>query len=192
MPEKGNMPDAIERYIENVLIRADLSVDDERIVRAELNEHLHNLLAGKPAADPKEVYAMIENEFGNAGAIGKSIAAAKGRMRTYFKKQMRKLPLKLAAVIVLAFTVRYAVAQPFYVPSNAAAPQIPQGSRVLVYKLTRSFVPGDVVVFTADAVHQVGIVVSVQEDNLVVQKHGVEKFTVPLDQVVGRVILNTR
>jgi hypothetical protein len=195
------MRDGLEKYLEDVLCRANLAPPDERIVEAELREHLQSLLeasvaagaASSPHATPTEVYAMLENEFGRAKVVGSSIARAKGRFRTYLKKQMYHLPLKIAVALVLAFGVRCAVAQSFYASGNGAAPQIPVGSAVLVYKLARTFSPGDVIVFrVADGTARLGIVKSSTNGNLIVHNNGLGDQPVAMDHVVGRVILNTR
>ena len=136
---------------------------------------------------------MLENEFGPAKIVGSAITRAKGRFRTYLKKRLHHLPLKVAATLVLAFGIRCAVAQSFYVSGNGAAPQIPIGSAVLVYKLARTFSPGDVIVFRiADGSAHLGIVKGSTDGNLLVHKNGLPDQTVALDHVVGRVILNTR
>lgn len=136
---------------------------------------------------------MIQDEFGKPGKVGRGIAAAKGRMRTYFKKQLHHLPIKLAAALVLAFAVRWSVAQTFYAAGPGAEPAIPQGSRVLVYKLARTFEPRDVIVFrVSDGTFRLGIVKQQNGDTLLVSKHNEPERTVPMSDVVGRVILNTR
>ena len=185
------MRDGLERYLEDVICRANLAREDERVVEAELREHLQVLAAASQASTPKEIYAMLEQEFGPAKAIGSGIARAKGQFRTFLKKQMRIKPIAVA--LVLAFMVRWAVAAPFYAASDAAAPQVPQGSRVLVYKLAKTFVLGDVVVYrNADNDFRMGIVTGVQTDGLNVQKRGQDPMFVPIDHIVGRVFLTTR
>jgi signal peptidase S26 family len=186
------MRDGLELYLENVICRANLARDDERIVEAELREHLAALAGASPnKSTPREVYAMLEREFGPAKRVGSAIALAKGRLRTFLKKQMRIKPIIVS--LVLALMVRWAVAQTFYAPSDAAAPQIPKGSRVLVYKLARSYSPGDVVVFrNHDGVYRIGIVQGTQSGGLAVRRNGFPDVVVPMDQVIGRVIFNTR
>ena len=148
---ESSMRDPIARYLEDVLCYADLAAGDERNVRAELSEHLHELAAPADSSNPTEVYAMLNDQFGTPKRVGRGIAAAKGRLRTYFKKTVRKLPLRVGVALVLAIAVRQCVAQEFYVPGNSVAPVVPQGSRVFVYKLAKSFNPGDVVVYRFDA-----------------------------------------
>jgi hypothetical protein len=186
------MRDPIQHYIQEVIEYADLARDDERAARGELNEHLQSLFTGKLPPDTKEAYAMIENEFGKASLIGRGIARAKGRIRTYWKKQRRRLPITIPVVLVLVFMVRWAVAQTFYAAGTGGEPLIPQGSHVVVYKLARTFLPGDVVVFRMPDAYWMGIVKSQAANGLVVSKHGQPDMLVPLDKIVGRVFLNTR
>lgn len=120
------MRDPVEKYLENVLCYADLVPGDERSVRAELAEHLHLMAVESPANNPKEIYAMLNEQFGNEKRLGRAIAAAKGRVRTYFKKRRRRLPIQIGVALVLAFAVRFAVAQSFYVTGDGASPMVPR------------------------------------------------------------------
>jgi hypothetical protein len=188
------MLDAIERYLDEVLSWADLAVGDEWKVRQELAEHLHALAASAQTSNPKEVYAMLSDQFGKPKRIGKQVARAKGRLRTYWKKSVRKLPLRLAVCLLLALAVRHSVAEEFYAASDAAAPMIPRGSRMLVYKLARSFQAGDVIVFRHPDGHaRMGTVKSQNPSGeVIVSRIGHPDEIVPLERVVGRVVLNTR
>ena len=191
------MRDPIDRYLEDVLCHADLAAGDERNVRAELLEHLHELAASAETSNPMEIYIMLKDRFGNPKCVGRAIAAAKGRMRTFFKKAARKLPLRVGIALILAFAVRYAVAEEFYVAGNGVTPVIPLGSRVLVYKLATSFNAGDVVVYRiADGVNRVGIIVRQSSSGgwLIERNAGTAKecHDIPREEIVGWVFLNTR
>jgi hypothetical protein len=191
------MRDPIEKYLDEVLCYADLTSADERGVRAELAEHLHTLVENSPASNPKEIYVMLKDQFGNPKKVGLNIAVAKGRLRTYFKKRVRRLPLQLAIALLLAFAVRYAVAEEFYVTGDGVAPMIPRGSRVLVYKLANSFNPGDVVVYR-NTTGEFRLRAVQRESNsngwLVARNAGGQREVqdVPRSEIVGRVFLNTR
>jgi hypothetical protein len=193
----AHMRDGIEKYLDDVLCYADLASADERGVRAELAEHLHALAENSQNSNPKEIYAMLKDQFGIPKKVGLSIAAAKGRVRTYFKKRLRKLPLQLAIALVLAFAVRYSVAQEFYVSGDGVAPIISRGSRVFVYKLANSFHPQDVVVYRdAAGVYLLGTIERESNSNgwLISRNAGCKKETqdIPRERIVGRVFLNTR
>jgi hypothetical protein len=188
----STMRDPIEQYLEDVLCYADLSWTDERSVRAELSEHLHELAK---SFNPPEVYAMLKDQFGAPKIVGSAIAAAKGRARTWFKKRARKLPLKIAVALILAFTVRYAVAEEFYVAGKGVSPVIPLGSRVFVYKLAKYFSPGDIVVYKNQSGETLaGIIVRADSNGgyLIERNEGKEVHDVPSEKIVGRVFLNTR
>jgi len=191
------MPDSIENYLEDVLCYADLAAGDERSVRAELAEHLHTMVEASPTSNPKEIYAMLSEEFGKPKIVGRAIAAAKGRIRTYFKKRRRKLPLQVGIALLLAFAVRFAVAQEFRVGGDGVAPLVPSGSRILVYKLANTFNPGDVVVYRVNqGEYRLGIIQHATGSGrcVVERRNRGVKATLELttDQIVGRVFLNTR
>lgn len=192
------MRDPVEKYLEDVLCYADLAAPDEKNVRAELSEHLHALADSFTNSKPTEIYAMLKDQFGKPGIVGRSIAAAKGRVRTYFKKSVRKWPLRIGICLILAFSVRYAVAEVFYVTGAGGAPAVPTGSRIFVYKLSKSFNPGDVVVYkTPTGENYVGVIVRQNPtgDWLIERNKGTPHDTIhaiaPKD-IVGRVFLNTR
>jgi hypothetical protein len=193
------MVDPIERYLEEVAAYADLDRRDEATMLAELREHIHALLAGKPDIQSKEIYPMLEAEFGKPSRIGRSIAKAKGRFRTYLKKQRRKAPVGVAVALVLGLAVRWAVAEPFYGSGHGVAPLVPYGSWVMVYKLTRTFKPGDIVAYrNSKGEILLGIVKSWNADGMVVERNeGADEARkmeemVGMGRVIGRVICNTR
>jgi hypothetical protein len=190
------VPDPIELYLDEVMTHARLGPADQKAIRAELKEHLRQLTSISDSQTPTEVYAMLENEFGNPADIGKGIASAKGRLRSYLKRKGRRTAVALAVTLLVAFSVRWAVAEEYYITSDSVAPALPRGSRCLVYKLTNSFQPGDVIVYQPDAAvknHYVGIVQQTGDpEMLTVIRHGNQSERVARSHVIGRVILNTR
>ena len=97
------------------------------------------------------------------------------------------------ACLVLVVSIRWAIAEPFYVPGRGAEPLIPQGSRVLVYKLASVFRAGDVVAFrNLESEILLGIVKTEQGGVLTVSRNGEGDREVPHGQVIGRVVANTR
>jgi hypothetical protein len=191
------MRDPIEQYLEDVLCWADLAKDDERSVGTELKEHLVSLTKKALGSNPKETYAMLKVEFGQPSKVGRGIAAAKGRLRTFLKKQRRRLPWHVGIGVFLAIVLRYTVVEAFYVAGDGVTPMIPKGSRCLVYKLAHSFVPGDVLVYrNSSGLNLLGKVI--REGNsgdwIVERNIGTERTMteVASNQIVGRVFLNTR
>jgi hypothetical protein len=187
--------DAIEEYLDRVMAHASLAQRDQARVRAELKDHLAELAAEARKHSPtqEEITAMLETEFGKPEVVGKGISDAKGRVRTSLQKWKRGLPIALAACLVLNFSIRWAIAEPFYVPGKGAEPSIPQGSRVLVYKLASVFRAGDVVAFrNPEGEILLAIVRTDEAGVLTVSRNGEADREVPRARVFGRVVVNTR
>ena len=189
------MRDAIEEYLDQVMAHASLARRDQARVRAELKDHLAELAAEarKHSSTQEEITAMLESEFGKPEVVGKGISTAKGRVRTSIKKLNRGLPIAVAVCLVFVFSIRLAIAQTFYVPGKGAEPLIPQGSRILVYKLASMFRAGDVVAFrNLEGEILLGIVKTDQGGVLTVSRNGEADREVPHARVIGRVVANTR
>ncbi len=189
------MRDAIEEYLDQVMAHASLAERDQARVRAELKDHLAELVAEmqKHSSTQEEITAMLEREFGKPEVVGKGISSAKGRVRNTLKKLRRGVALAVAAGLVLVVSIRWAIAEPFYVPGRGAEPLVPQGSRVLVYKLASVFRAGDVVAFrNFGGEILLGIVKTEQGGLLTVSRNGEADREVPQARVIGRVVANTR
>jgi len=136
---------------------------------------------------------MLESEFGKPEVVGNGISHAKGRVRTGLKKMQKRLPIAVAVCLVLNFSIRWAIAEPFYVPGKGAEPSVPQGSRILVYKLASVFRAGDVIAFrNLEGEALLAIVKSDQRGVLTVARNGEADREVPHARVIGRVVANTR
>jgi signal peptidase I len=147
------------------------------------------LIAGeKSGLTESEVMAMVEKQFGNPEELGKMIAKAKGKFRTYLKKQARKLPICLAAAVILAFTLKAVAFEAFRVTTDAAFPIVPKSSRVLVNKLTNNFKVNDVIVFRQEKQGLVGIVKEIDKDRngVMVSRKNEEYTFVGKDKIVGK------
>jgi hypothetical protein len=191
------MHDAVEEYLDEVLAYASLARGDERRVREELRDHLEELAATtrENRATEEEVCAMLHNDFGKPEAIGSAIAKAKGRFRTYLKKQRRRLPITLAVTVIVVVLLELTLVRVFRAATDAVAPDIPRGSRMLVYKLASTFRPGDVVAFrSAEGLTKLGIVQSVndKDSSLTVMRNKEPEEIVERGKVIGRVVANTR
>lgn len=145
------MHPALERYLDRVLACADLAPRDTRAVREEIATHLAflghaHVVAGRT---DQEIETMLESEFGDPEELGRAIASAKGRFRTYVKKRARGTLVSLGAALVLAFVIRAQVAEVFRMRSDDMAPVVPNGALVLVNKWA-GVEGGDVVVCRGD------------------------------------------
>lgn len=183
---------SLDEYLDRIMEIADLAPRDEKRVRSELQMHLGELLdAGiKDDLSESEVTIMVRREFGSPEELGAMIAKARGRFRTYLKKQARRLPLTLAAALVLALAIKATAFQAFRVTNDAASPRVPACSRVLVNKLSRHPDVNDVVVFRVEEGYRVGIVTRAQADgeDLVVHRNGEPDVVLPGSQIVGKAI----
>jgi len=182
----------LEQYLNRIIEIADLAPRDARRVRGELQCHLSELLdAGeRQNRSESEVVKMVEKEFGSPQELGKMIARAKGRFRTYLKKQARRLPLTLAAAVVLAFALKATALEAFRVTTDSVSPRVPARSRLLVNKLSRHLDANDVIVYRLDADYKVGIVrqVDAVRDTVVVRRNGEPDVCVRDDQIIGKAI----
>ena len=83
-----------------------------------------------------------------------AFAANRGSLVPSSGARKRHLWLKragtLAIMVVLVFLVRQYVLAMYRMESDFAAPAIPKGSHVFVYKLARTFEPGDIVLYRND------------------------------------------
>jgi hypothetical protein len=182
----------LEDYLNRIMEIADLAPRDARRVRGELESHLRELLDAGDRQDPSEseVMNMVEKEFGSPDELGAMIARAKGRFRTYLKKQARRLPLSLAAAVVLAFAVKATALEAVRVTTDTLSPRIPVNSRLLVNRLSRHMDVNDVIVFQLDKSYKVGIVKETDPDRggVVVHRNGQPDTFVPSNQIIGKAI----
>jgi signal peptidase I len=110
----------------------------------------------------------------------------------YLRKRSRSLGLSLLVAICVAIPVRLVIAQSFRAVSDAASPEIPRGSFVLVYKLAGEYQAGDIVLYQDGPTAMLGRVVAVQAAGLRVARKGEEVRMVPRTALIGRAVLNTR
>ena len=94
----------------------------------------------------------------------------------------------------LAIFVGAMVLQDFRAMTDAMAPDVPQGSHVLVFKLARDYLPGDIAAFRTKDSNQLGRVVEAgpKEGRLLVQRRNESPQLIPADDLIGKVILNMR
>ena len=180
----------VERYIDRIIEIADLTRKDEKRVRSELESHMQELLndGEKYSLTESEVMSMIEKEFGHPEELGKMIARARGKFRTYLKKEARKLPISIVVALVIAFAVQAVAFEAFKVTTDAVSPVVPKSSRVLVNKLTSNFETNDVIVFRSGTRAMAGIIKEIDGDRngIIVSRKNQEDTFVPRDKMIGK------
>ena len=184
------MADPIDEYLDAVLLQANLPRSRDRIVRAELKDHLTALVEESGLLNPTEIRTMLEEQFGAPARIGNSLKPTYPR-----RSRLQRWLVRGAVAAVLFFGVRATVAEVFYAVTDSAAPQVPAGSRCLVFKRTASYKPGDVIAFHHDPNHTwLGVVKSIDDTagTITLARKNQPDLTVSRWQLVGRVIANTR
>ena len=179
----------MEQYLDQIMDAAALAPKDRRRVRNELADHMQQIcdLGKKNGVPEKEIMAMVRHEFGDPNELGKMIARAKGRFRTYLKKQMIWLPIKLAIAVLLAVIIKFTIFSSFYAAADAVAPTLPKGSHVWVNKLARDFAVGDIIVYEDVSRKLLGMVKNVDPDgSLLVSSKVREDRLVSKKEIVGR------
>jgi hypothetical protein len=180
--------DSIGAWRERALAALDGDVD----AVAELESHLRQSLDERAAMPADEAWAAAVSRLGDLEKLKREFAKARPA-GTRLKKLKRGLAVAAAVCLVWAFPIRWAVAEAFYVPGKGAEPSVPQGSRILVYKLTAVFRAGDVVAFrNLEGEILLAIVKTDQGGVLTVSRHGEADREVPHARVIGRVVANTR
>jgi hypothetical protein len=183
----------VEQYIDRIMEIADLTRKDEKRVHSELVSHIQELLnAGeKSGLTESEVLEMIEKEFGNPEELGKTIAKARGKFRTYLKKKTKKTLITIAVTLVIALAIRAVAFEAFRVTSDVASPVVPNGSRVLVNKFTGDFKVDDVIVFRPEKQAMVGIIKTIDSDRdgVIVSRKNQEDVFVSKDKIVGKAFI---
>jgi signal peptidase I len=101
---------------------------------------------------------------------------------------LHKAFFSLVVLIVILLIVRAYFCEAFIVPGDCAGPEVPRGSRVLAWKLTKKFVPHDLVVYRFDGQTNLGRVVRNDGADLIVNRNGEPDAKVARDDVIGKVI----
>ena len=96
----------------------------------------------------------------------------------------------IAAAVVLALGVRAFVLAPYRVMGDCIGPEIPSGSHVLVYKLSRTFLPGDIVAYHYQDQTRLARVAQAGPGNreLVLQRNDAASEPLGAFEIVGRVV----
>jgi serine/threonine protein kinase len=108
--------------------------------------------------------------------------------RTRAESWKRTAGRTLVPAIAVALLLRTFVIHAFVVPNDSMSPEITKGSRILVWKLTSTYAPGDIVAYRHEDKVWVARVTHVGPQMLTLQKNGLPSTEVQLEAVVGNVI----
>jgi hypothetical protein len=117
--------------------------------------------------------------------LAKNIPTAANTRAESWKRKLGRSVVPTIAVVML---LRTFVIQPFVVPNNSMSPEVTKGSRILVWKLTSTYAPGDIVVYRHEDKVWVARVTQVVPTMLTLQKNSTPNSEVPRETVIGKVI----
>ncbi len=117
--------------------------------------------------------------------LARNIKTASSTRTESWKRTVGRSVVPAIAVILL---LRTFVIHPFVVPNNSMSPEITKGSRILVWKLTSTYAPGDIVAYRHEDKIWVARVTQVGPTMLTLQKNSKPDSEVQREAVVGKVI----
>jgi hypothetical protein len=117
--------------------------------------------------------------------LAKNIKTGSNSRGNSWKRQLGRSVVPTIAVVLL---LRTFVIQPFVVPNNSMSPEITKGSRILVWKLTSTYAPGDIVVYRHEDKIWVAHVTQAGPTMLTLQKNSTPNSEVSREAVIGKVI----
>jgi serine/threonine protein kinase len=100
----------------------------------------------------------------------------------------RLLGLKIVPALAIVVLLRTYLVQPFSVPTDSAAPEIPRGSHILVWKFYDNFARGDMIAYCHTGKTFVGRVVSATDTTVTVSRNGQPDAPVQRPCIEGKVI----
>jgi len=122
-------------------------------------------------------------------AAPRSTAKNARRVMTELHRRFHQLlRLQLPVAFVVALVIHDFFLQPFKAATDAAAPEIPRGSCFLVWKLARTFVPGDLIAYHEATWVSMGRVTHVDGESISVNRNGRTDIAVPRQAILGKVI----
>jgi serine/threonine protein kinase len=100
----------------------------------------------------------------------------------------RKQAVSVALAVLIALVLRTWVIGAYTIKTDALAPELPAGSLVLAWKVTRDFSPGDLIVYRSENFSGVGRVTGNEPDAVRVNRNESVDFRVPRTSIEGKVI----
>ena len=104
------------------------------------------------------------------------------------RTRLARLLSQAVVGLALALLIRTFLVQAFVVSGNSAAPELPAGSHVLVWKLTRNIANGDMITYWHEDKAFAGRVVRSSEMEVTINRNGWPDETLPMSRVIGRVV----
>jgi len=99
----------------------------------------------------------------------------------------KKRTASVALAVIIALVLRTWFVGAYTIKTDALAPELPAGSMVLAWKLTRAYSPGDLIVYRIEEFNSVGRVTGMEPDAVQVNRNGTADFRVARSAIQGRV-----
>jgi signal peptidase I len=106
--------------------------------------------------------------------------------------RVRRIGRQVLIACAIVLPLRAFAIAPYRVVSNSVAPEVPQYSRVAVWKVGSQFAPGDLAVYHNGEHDYIGRVKDVSPESLTISQNSKPDSIVSRRSVVGRVFLSTR
>ncbi|RBP43649.1 serine/threonine protein kinase [Roseimicrobium gellanilyticum] len=124
---------------------------------------------------------------GYAKATGRPLAPPANRERVLRNFGTRML-FTIVIAVITAMLLRAYFVEPFRAATDAAAPEIPQGSHMLVWKIATRYSRGDLIAYRYNGVVCVGRIKSTSRDQFTLSHYNRPDVIISRGAVVGRVI----
>jgi tRNA A-37 threonylcarbamoyl transferase component Bud32 len=151
-----------------------------------------SVLNGKAQAGDSVLHTAVATVILLAGAaslwmLAKNIATPSATRSESWKRTLGRSIVPTVAVVLLLRTV---VVAPFWSVTDSSAPEIPRGSLVLVWKLTRTFAAGDLIAYadTKKGHINIGRVEKPSQGAVFIKRNNSEPTSVLYSDIVGKVI----
>lgn len=117
--------------------------------------------------------------------LAKNIKTAAPTRTESWKRTLGRTVVPAIAVVLL---LRTFIMQPFWAVTDATAPEIPRGSLVLVWKLSRTFAEGELIAYAENGRVNIGRIAKPSQEAVFVKRNNSEPTSVLHSAIVGKVI----
>jgi hypothetical protein len=149
-----------------------------------------SLFAGAGAGSDVVLPVALATTIFLAGAaflhmLARNIRSASPKRAESWK---RTLGRSVVPAIAVALLIRTFILAPFWSATDATAPEIPRGSLVLVWKLSRTFAEGELIAYAENGRVNIGRIAKPSQGAVFVKRNNSEPTSVLHSAIVGKVI----
>ncbi len=159
----------------------------ERLSLERVYRSIHEDPSEAPDVVSKYVLATVLLVAG-AAFLWMAAHNIKNPTRSLIASGKRMLGRAIVPAIAVVVLLRAFIVQSFQAVTDAAAPEIPRGSYVLVWKLTRTFAADELITYISKGRVNLGRVAESTADAVVVGRNHEEPARIPRTMVIGKVV----